>query len=371
MRMFTEFFQVRPDKLQGGKGTGLGLYSKSLVYSFILCDLHFNRVTVTKGIVDLHGGTLSVRSDGEGYGTTFELVLPVYRRQAIFSRDGSKKSLFSVRSSTNNEVTTLVSVRRPAGLASMRSHSSSGRNSSNRSSMNRMQVQSVHSFDFDADKDRDDDSFASRSRPVLPSATPIFTILEHCPQSSGSILINGSGSFGYDVNKPEDKEEVTRDSSNLGDYLRVLIVDDAKMNRKMLCRLIKYRCDVTMEAEDGQRAVEEVASAMARGEPFNCILMDFNMPRKDGPTAAREIRSMGYTGMIIGITGCTTPGERDIFISSGADCVLTKPVDLHELDRTIVGMRNEPQYFMNYLCFTHLSFLELLCPTIAQDLEAM
>ena len=36
-------------------------------------------ITVTKGIVDLHGGKISVSSEGEGHGSTFTVELPVYK----------------------------------------------------------------------------------------------------------------------------------------------------------------------------------------------------------------------------------------------------------------------------------------------------
>ena len=39
------------------------------------------------------------------------------------------------------------------------------------------------------------------------------------------------------------------------------------------------------------------------GSPFDAILMDFIMPNMDGPTATRQLRTMGYTGVIFGVTG--------------------------------------------------------------------
>ena len=57
--LFTKIVQFNPGALQAGGGSGLGMM-------------------ISKGITDMHGGTLSVWSAGEGHGTTFTLRLPLY-----------------------------------------------------------------------------------------------------------------------------------------------------------------------------------------------------------------------------------------------------------------------------------------------------
>ena len=69
---------------------------------------------------------------------------------------------------------------------------------------------------------------------------------------------------------------------NEGDLRRILIVDDALMNRKMLCRLIEPYCDVVAEAEDGQQAVDCMRLAVLNNTPFILVLMDYQMPVMDG-----------------------------------------------------------------------------------------
>ena len=46
----------------------------------------------------------------------------------------------------------------------------------------------------------------------------------------------------------------------------------------------------------------------------------------------RLIRRMGYKNVIVGLTGCAFDEDRSEFIRAGADCVLTKPLDVHTLD---------------------------------------
>jgi len=64
-KLFKEIVQFQPEKLQAGGGSGLGLW-------------------ITKGIVDMHGGRISVHSEGEGRGCTFTVRLPMY-----MAKDGS------------------------------------------------------------------------------------------------------------------------------------------------------------------------------------------------------------------------------------------------------------------------------------------
>ena len=95
--------------------------------------------------------------------------------------------------------------------------------------------------------------------------------------------------------------------SNLPKF-EVLVVDDSRLNRKMLLKCLQkdgHRCT---EAEDGLQAIERVKQRMdvaigCYDKPFDAILMDFIMPNMDGPTATKHLRGMGYTGPIFGVTG--------------------------------------------------------------------
>ena len=62
-RLFKEIIQFNPEKLQAGGGSGLGLF-----------------IFISKNIVDLHGGRVSVDSEGEGHGSTFILKIPMSRK---------------------------------------------------------------------------------------------------------------------------------------------------------------------------------------------------------------------------------------------------------------------------------------------------
>ena len=125
------------------------------------------------------------------------------------------------------------------------------------------------------------------------------------------------------------------------DHFDILIVDDSKLNRKMLSRSLKassHRCD---EAEDGGEAVEMVKRKwLNEGGMYDVILMDFMMPKMDGPTATGVLREQGYSGVIIGVTGNALPSDINHFMEKGADKVFLKPVDVDALQSALLSLLN-------------------------------
>jgi CheY-like chemotaxis protein len=114
--------------------------------------------------------------------------------------------------------------------------------------------------------------------------------------------------------------------------LRLLIVDDAGTNRKLLKRLLEnhgHKCD---EAEDGRVAVDKVVEAMNQGKMYDTVLLDYEMPIMNGPQAAKEMRALGCDSFIVGITGNVMAEDVTFFKACGANAVLPKPFKLSELD---------------------------------------
>ena len=61
-KLFHGVVQFDPEKNQGGGGSGFGLF-------------------ISKGIVDLHKGTIAVHSEGEGHGCSFILSMPMMQAE--------------------------------------------------------------------------------------------------------------------------------------------------------------------------------------------------------------------------------------------------------------------------------------------------
>jgi CheY-like chemotaxis protein len=117
----------------------------------------------------------------------------------------------------------------------------------------------------------------------------------------------------------------------------VLVVDDAILNRKMVCRCLRSEWNKVMEAGDGLEAVAVLKKAMSTGEVVDAVLLDYEMPGLDGPSTANVMRDEGYEGVIIGVTGHALRCYKEHFISRGANYVLTKPVDTALLCKTVSG----------------------------------
>ena len=116
----------------------------------------------------------------------------------------------------------------------------------------------------------------------------------------------------------------------------LLVVDDSPLNRKMLMRTLKISGHICDEAEDGVMAVAKIREMMSSSaKAYSAILMDFVMPNMDGPTATKEIRSLGYTAPIFGVTGNFLDSDVRHFKDSGANLVLAKPFDMKIFEKAI------------------------------------
>lgn len=109
--------------------------------------------------------------------------------------------------------------------------------------------------------------------------------------------------------------------------MKVLIVED---ERKLL-RLLKEGLDllgyVTDVAKDGEEALD-----LAYVECYDIIILDINLPKKDGFEVLRDIRQFNKEVNIIMLTARSDIDDRVKGLDCGANDYMTKPFDLKELD---------------------------------------
>ena len=110
--------------------------------------------------------------------------------------------------------------------------------------------------------------------------------------------------------------------------LKVLLVEDNEINREMLVRRLK-RAGYTVEAAgDGQEALE-----LMRETSPDIVLLDMNLPVKDGWTTCREARedpTLADT-RIIALTAHAMGEDRERALEAGCDDYATKPIDFPAL----------------------------------------
>jgi signal transduction histidine kinase/CheY-like chemotaxis protein len=112
---------------------------------------------------------------------------------------------------------------------------------------------------------------------------------------------------------------------------RVLLVEDGADNQRLIAFLLTRQGAAVELAENGQAAVDMVVRAHGAGEPFDCILMDIQMPVLDGYGATRQLRQLGFGMPIIALTAHTMPDDRRRCLDAGCDDYVSKPVDRGQL----------------------------------------
>ena len=109
-----------------------------------------------------------------------------------------------------------------------------------------------------------------------------------------------------------------------------LVVDDSKVIRMVARRILETLDFEISEAVDGQEALDACLEEMP-----DAILLDWNMPRVDGITFMRELRTVpgGTTPTILFCTANNDLEDVQTALMEGADEYIMKPFD-EEIMRT-------------------------------------
>lgn len=119
--------------------------------------------------------------------------------------------------------------------------------------------------------------------------------------------------------------------------ITVLVVDDAPLCRKLIIRSLVLHCQSCIEASNGLEAYELVCTSLQNGHPYDYIFMDNSMPIMSGIESIRLIRTAGFRGKILMVTGNALADDIDDAFSSGADGVLIKPLKPADFESIIDG----------------------------------
>jgi CheY-like chemotaxis protein len=118
-----------------------------------------------------------------------------------------------------------------------------------------------------------------------------------------------------------------------GPVQRVLVVDDAEVNRMLMCDFLTSAGFMVAQANDGSELL-----AAARAFRPNLILIDSVMPSMGGVEATRRLREDADLGTVpvIAVSASAGPEHRAACLRAGVNVFLPKPVSLEAL-RTHIG----------------------------------
>lgn len=127
--------------------------------------------------------------------------------------------------------------------------------------------------------------------------------------------------------------------------VHVLVVDDNRMNIRVIEGLLKeYQIKVT-HAASGQEALKAIERMC-----YDFVFMDHMMPEMDGVETLHRIRDKAgnyYKRVpVIALTANVAPGNREMFLEEGFSDFVAKPIELSVLERVL--RRNLPEEKLIY-----------------------
>jgi signal transduction histidine kinase/FixJ family two-component response regulator len=147
-----------------------------------------------------------------------------------------------------------------------------------------------------------------------------------------TIRVGALESRDYAARRPDAGRRNYVHASRRGEK-RVLVVEDNRVNQKlMLALLTKAGCNTDI-ASNGSEAVQ-----LAAANEYQVIFMDCQMPEMDGYEATRRIRAIetpGTHNFIVALTANALSGEREVCLACGMDDYLSKPVRASDIARVL------------------------------------
>ena len=115
--------------------------------------------------------------------------------------------------------------------------------------------------------------------------------------------------------------------------LKILVVDDDEMNRRMMRLLLTRDGHDVQLAVNGMEALEAI-----KNQKFDVVFMDLQMPIMDGLEASNRIREWENGGLrtyIVALTASYLPEEGNLLFEAGIDNYISKPFEVDHIHRLL------------------------------------
>jgi CheY-like chemotaxis protein len=121
--------------------------------------------------------------------------------------------------------------------------------------------------------------------------------------------------------------------------VKILYVEDNDDNIFVVYRRLSRWGHTVLIARNGREGV-----AMAQSELPDLIVMDLSLPKLDGWTATRILKSSSETKQIpiLALTAHAMAGDRERALAAGCDDFATKPIEFEQLRAKIDGLERRP-----------------------------
>ncbi len=325
--VFDPFERERTSTVSGIQGTGLGM-------------------AITKNIVDMMDGTISVTSE-EGKGSTFTVSLQLQtcsgpvRQEEIPQLKGLRALVADDDFNTCSSVTKMLST---IGLRP--DWTTSGKEAVLRTRLAWEQGDEYAVFIIDwLMPDMNGVEVVRRVRTIIGEEKPIIILtaydwsdIEEEARDAGVTAFCSKPIFLSELREllespfaaPEKAVPLPEVSF---EGKKILLVEDNELNQEIAVEILQGAGFVVEVADDGKSAVERMAAAQP-GQ-YDLILMDIQMPIMNGYEATRQIRGLGVPGTadipIIAMTANAFDEDRWAALEAGMDGHIAKPIDIPKL----------------------------------------
>jgi len=123
------------------------------------------------------------------------------------------------------------------------------------------------------------------------------------------------------------------------DGMRILLAEDSPDSIRVISFILRREGAKVTEVGNGELAFSSGLESLEQANPYDVILMDMQMPVKDGYSAVTQLRERGYQRPIIALTAHAMQGDREKCLACGCNEYATKPIDRNHFLNLIESFR--------------------------------